>query len=141
MNIDVLISLYNELQREGIFVFEYSQKTTKAVTIRNKRGYGIFIDTDRIETAKEELSVLAHEYGHCASGATHAVNSPLDLIEKHEYKADKYASHKLIEPNELKSAIENGCTEWWQLSERFGVTEEFLRRAVYIYQREGLLDG
>ena len=66
MNIDALISLYNELQRDGILVFECSQKSTKAVTIRNQLGCGIFIDTNHIETVAEELSALAHEYGHCA---------------------------------------------------------------------------
>lgn len=140
MNIDALISLYNELQRDGILVFECSQKSTKAVTIRNQLGCGIFIDTNHIETVAEELSVLAHEYGHCATGATHTVCSPLDLIEKHEYKADKFASHRLLDPVEMKKAISEGYTEVWQLAERFGVTEDFIRRADYIYRCEGLIE-
>lgn len=139
MNINTLLSLYNELQRDGILVFEHSQKSTKAVTIRNQLGCGIFIDTSHIETAAEELSILAHEYGHCATGATHAVYSPLDLIEKHEYKADKFAAHRLIDPVEMKKAIADGYTEVWQLAERFGVTEDFIRRTDYIYRCEGLI--
>ena len=139
MNINTLLSLYNELQRDGILIFEHSQKSTKAVTIRNQLGYGIFIDTNHIETVAEELSILAHEYGHCATGATHAVCSPLDLIEKHEYKGDKFAAHRLIDPIEMKKAIADGCTEVWQLAERFGVTEDFIRRADYIYRCEGLI--
>lgn len=140
MNIDVLLSLYNTLQREGILVFEYSQNDSKAVTIRNASGYGIFIDTDHIETAAEELSILVHEYGHCATGATHAVCSPLDLIEKHEYKADKWAAHYLLPPDKLKEAMEEGYTEAWELAERLDVTEDFVRRTAYIYQREGLIE-
>lgn len=139
MNTNTLLSLYNELQRDGILVFEHPQKSTKAVTIRNPLGYGIFIDTNHIETAAEELSILAHEYGHCATCATHAICSPLDLIEKHEYKADKFAAHRLIDPAEMKKAIANGYTEVWQLAERFGVTEDFLQRTMYIYQCEGLI--
>ena len=139
MSINALLALYDEIQESGIFIFEYSAKDTKAVTIRNLLGYGIFMDTNRMETSTEELCVLAHEYGHCATGATHAVSSPLDLIEKHEYKADKYASHRLIDPDELCQATEGGCTEAWELAERFHVTEDFLRRAVYIYRCEGLL--
>ena len=76
MSIDALLALYNALQENGILVFEYPQKGSKAVTIRNAFGYGIFLDTGHMETAAEELSVLAHEYGHCATGATHAVSSP-----------------------------------------------------------------
>lgn len=139
MSINALLSLYDELQEKGILVFEYSLESTKAVTIRNAWGYGIFMDTNQTETSTEELCVLAHEYGHCATGATHAVSSPLDLIEKHEYKADKWAAHKLIDPDKLRQATEGGCTEPWQLAEQFHVTEDFLRRAVYIYQCEGVL--
>lgn len=139
MSINTLLALYDELQEKGVLVFEYSSKDTKAVTVGNAWGYGIFMDTNHIDTSTEELCVLAHEYGHCATGATHAVSSPLDLIEKHEYKADKFASHKLIDPDELRKAVEKGYTEPWQLAEKFDVTEDFLRRALYIYQREELL--
>ena len=140
MSIDALLALYNALQENGILVFEYPQKDSKAVTIRNVFGYGIFLDTGHMETAAEELSVLAHEYGHCATGATHAVSSPLDLIDQHEYKADKWAAHYLIPPDKLRQAVEEGYTEPWELAERLNVTEDFIRRAVYIYQCEGLIE-
>ena len=140
MSINALLSLYDDLQGNGILVFEYSLKDTKAVTIRNPFGYGIFLDTNHIETSTEELCVLAHEYGHCATGATHAVSSPLDLIEKHEYRADKWSVHYLLPPDDLQEALDDGYTETWELAERFGVTEAFLRRAVYIYQCEELID-
>lgn len=140
MSIDALLALYNALQENGILVFEYSQKDSKAVTIRNAFGYGIFLDIGHMETAAEELSVLAHEYGHCATGATHALSSPLDLIDQHEYKADKWAAHYLIPPDKLRQAVEEGYTEPWELAERLNVTEDFLRRTVYIYQCEGLIE-
>lgn len=140
MSVDALLALYDVLQKNGILVFDYSQKDSKAVTIQNVSGYGIFLDTEHIETAAEELSVLAHEYGHCVTGATHAVCSPLDLIEKHEYKADKWAAHYLIPPDKLRQAVEEGYTEPWELAERLNVTEDFIRRAVYIYQCEGLIE-
>lgn len=140
MSVDALLALYDVLQKNGVLVLDYSQKNSKAITIRNSSGYGIFLDTDRMETAAEEVSVLAHEYGHCATGATHAVCSPLDLIEKHEYKADKWAAHYLIPLDKLRQAVEEGYTEPWELAERLNVTEDFIRRAVYIYQCEGLID-
>lgn len=140
MGMNILLSLYRELQREGILVFEYTQRESKAVTVGNSSGYGIFLDSTRFETAAEELSVLAHEFGHCATGATHAVGSPLDLIEKHEYKADKWAAHRLLPPDKLREAADAGVTETWELAERFGVTEAFVRRTLYIYQCEGVLD-
>lgn len=134
-----LLGLYSQLEKDGIAVFDYPVEIADATTIYMNKRYAIFIDLNQYQTAAEEFSALAHEYGHCATGATHAVYSPLDLIEKHEYKADKFAAHRLIDPAEMKKAIADGYTEVWQLAERFGVTEDFIRRTDYIYRCEGLI--
>ena len=34
---------------------------------------------------------------------------------------------------DLDAAIAGGCTELWELAERFGVTEEFIKKAVCYY--------
>ena len=34
---------------------------------------------------------------------------------------------------ELDNAIAEGCTEVWELADRFGVTEEFIRKTVCYY--------
>lgn len=91
------------------------------------------MDFGNIHSSAEELVVVAHEGGHISTGATHKVNSPYDLIEKHEYKADKWAVQKLIPEEELDEAVASGCTELWQLAEHFAVTEEFMRKAVCWY--------
>lgn len=135
-----LARLYGELEREGVAVWEYPVVFADAATICLNGRYAIFLDMERLDSAAQELSVLAHETGHCATGATHAVSSPLDLIERHEYKADKWASHRLIPWEALRQALDEGCTEGWQLAERFGVTEGFVERALYIYRCEGLLE-
>lgn len=134
-----LLSLYSRLEEEDIAVFDYPVEIADASTIYLNKQYAIFIDINQYQTAAEEFSALAHEYGHCATGATHAVSSPLDLIEKHEYKADKRAAHDFLDPDELRQAVEEGYTEPWELAERLSVTEEFIKRALYIYQCEGLL--
>ncbi len=135
-----LYQLYDEMSQKGLRLFDWKLTEDKAATINMDGNYAVFIDTRKIHTIAEETCTVAHEYGHCITGATHAVSSPLDLIEKHEYKADKYASYRLIDPDELRQAVEEGYTEPWELAERFHVTEDFLRRAVYIYQCEGLID-
>ena len=38
-----------------------------------------------------------------------------------------------LSAEELDDAVAEGCTELWSLAERFGVTEEFMRRAVCWY--------
>lgn len=82
---------------------------------------------------------LAHELGHCETGSFYCVYAAADVRGRHEYKADKWAAHKLIDPNKLRQAAADGYIEAWQLAEQLGVTEDFLRRTVYIYQCEGLL--
>lgn len=134
-----LYQLYDEMSQKGLRLFDWKLTEDKAATINMDGNYAVFIDTRKIHTIAEETCTVAHEYGHCATGATHAVCSPLDLIEKHEYKADKWAAHKLIDPNKLRQAAADGYIEAWQLAEQFHVTEDFLRRVVYIYQCEGLL--
>lgn len=132
-----LFMLYKAMYDEGIHLYDYRLEGEKAVTIAMEQQYGVFIDTRAIETVSEETTLIAHELGHCVTGSTHSVSSPLDLIEKHEYKADKYAVHTLITADELVEAIRAGYTETWQLAEYFGVTEAFIRRTTYIYQCEG----
>lgn len=134
-----LLGLYSQLEKDGIAVFDYPVEIADASTIYLNKRYAIFIDINQYQTVAEEFSALAHEYGHCATGATHAVCSPLDLIEKHEYRADKWAVHHLIPPDKLRQAVEEGYTEPWELAERLDVTEDFLHRAVYIYKCEGLI--
>ena len=134
-----LLGLYSQLERDGIAVFDYPVEIDDAVTICLNKRYAIFIDITGYETVSEEIVALAHEYGHCATGATHTVSSPLDLVSRHEYKADKWAAYRLVPPDELLKALKGGCTEPWELAERFSVTEDFIRRAEYIYRCGGII--
>ena len=97
------------------------------------------MDFDNIPTRAEELVVIAHEGGHCSTGATHRVSSPYDLVEKHEYKAWKWAIQRLIPEEELDAAVGSGLTEAWELAEHFQVTEPFLRRAVAYYRSQKMI--
>lgn len=128
-----IISLYNELNRAGVRFYHWNMEEDRAATIELGGRYGVFMDFGNIHSSAEELVVVAHEGGHISTGATHKVNSPYDLIEKHEYKADKWAVQKLIPEEELDEAVASGCTELWQLAEHFAVTEEFMRKAVCWY--------
>ena len=58
------------------------------------------------------------------------------MRERHEYRADKWAVHALLPRQELERAVKEGCTEVWELAERFGLTEDFIRRAAYVYRCE-----
>ncbi len=134
-----LLDLFEQLYYHDIRLFTCPIPEGKAVTIELSGIYGIFLDPDKLESSAEELCVTAHELGHCMTGATHRVSSSLDIIERHEYKADKYAVHRILPFAQLQQALNAGYTESWQLAEYFGVTEPFLLRALDIYRREGYL--
>ena len=108
---------------------------TRAVTIRlNADGaFGIFLDRARLPCRRDEYSVLLHESGHVATGATHAVSSPFDLVQKHEYSADKWAAQAAVTADELDEAVAAGHTELWDLAEHFGVSEALMRKIVCLY--------
>lgn len=127
------------LSGEGVYLFDrqlpFQNGDTHAVTIRlGGDVWGIFLDGGALDTGAKELSACLHEAGHYATGTTHALCSPFDLVAKHEYKADKWAVQRLVSAQELEqAAAAEGCTELWQLAERFGVTEELMRKAVCWY--------
>ena len=133
--------LYNEMIDNGILLFDYKQNGSPAATICMDGTYGVFLDSSILDTVAKERTVVAHECGHCFTGATHIIYSPYDVIEKHEYKANKWAAHRLVPPDELAQALQSGCTEPWQLAECFGVTEAFIQKVLCIYTREQLLPG
>lgn len=131
------------LDDEGVFLFDrqlpFHNGDSHAVTIRlNGDVWGIFLDGGRLRTSAEEKSAVLHEAGHYATGATHAVDSPFDLVAKHEWKADKWAVQRALSAEELDEAVAEGCTELWQLAEHFNVTEEFMRKAVCWYTHGNL---
>lgn len=139
-----LDNLYQWLQNEGVILFDrqlpFSGKNTKALTIRLKSHdvWGIFLDGGRLESRAEEKSAALHEGGHYATGTTHEVCSPYDLVSKHEYKADKWAVQRALSADELDEAVAAGHTELWDLAEHFGVTEEFMKKAFCWYTKGNL---
>ena len=135
---DKIIPLYDELNRLGVRFYHWNMDDLAATTIEMDGQYGIFMDFDNIETSAQELVIVAHEGGHISTGATHRVGSPYDLVEKHEYKADKWAVERLISEEELDQAVADGCTELWQLADHFGVTETFMKKAVCWYTHGNL---
>ncbi|MCL2672613.1 MAG: ImmA/IrrE family metallo-endopeptidase [Clostridiales bacterium] len=99
----------------------------------------IAIDRSRMETPAREKVVTTHELGHINTGSFYSVITKCDIKEKHEYRADKWAAHKLMPFSEIQEALRSGVRNDWEMAEFFGVTEKFVARAMDIYQREGLL--
>lgn len=114
----------------GIEIDYFSMRDTKSLAM--PQGW-IALDTDRIENTIEAKICLAHEMGHIETNSFYNVHSPLDVRQKHENRANKWAIKHLITEEELDEAVANGHTEIWDLADYFDVTEDFMRKVVCLY--------
>ena len=98
----------------------------------------VAIDPLKLSSSTDEKLKLSHELGHCITGSFYNEFATCDVRKKHENRADKWAVEQLIPVNELDEAIALGYTEMWDLSDYFGVTEDFMRKAVCWYTHGNL---
>ncbi len=105
----------------------------KAVTIESGGKYGIFLDSQQIDTQGEYRQILCHELGHCATGTTHGPASPWDLVARHEERANRWAYERLLPPDAIRQALCQGEQTLWQLSEYFSLPQEFVQHALDYY--------
>ena len=128
-------TLYRDARQLDAGIYPYSIGFAGAATIEMGGRYGVFVDFEKLGSLAEYKAALAHELGHCATGCTHRVSSPYDLICRHEYKADRWAIQRYLPFEALQQAIWDGCAEPWQLAEQFGLPEKAVRRALHYYTR------
>lgn len=137
-----LIELYEQLQKSGAYFFEFDfspgSPDKKSAVIAEDDEFAVFLDPARVESTAEEIELIAHECGHVETGTTHSVCSPTDLIAKHEFKANKWAVHKILPEHEIRQAINDGCYELWEIAEYVDRTEQFVRMALNMYRLEGI---
>ncbi len=102
-------------------------------------GYCIIaIDPKKVKSLRDYKVKAAHELGHCITGAFYDENCPVIPRGRCERRAEKWAVRNTVSPKKLKAALKDGLTEVWQLAEHFGVTEEFMVKALKYY---GLWSG
>lgn len=122
-------------ENKEVTIYALTLEKREALSMMDSDGNCyIAIDPLRVVSSADGKTKLAHELGHCVMGAFYNVYTTLDIRQKHENTADKWAIKKLIPEEELNAAVKEGCTEMWQLAEYFGVTEPFIRKAVSLYK-------
>lgn len=131
--------LYEIAEENGTDIICCDLPETCSVSVITSTGRCcIGIDPFEIETTAEERVHLAHEIGHCETFAFYNAYSPLEIREKQEMKADRWAVSTLVPVWELTEALKRGINEIWDLAEYFDVTEEFIKKAIRIYQLKGI---
>lgn len=127
--------LRNFAEDRDILVIDGNLKNEqKSISMIDTRSLdcAIVVDLNKINTCAEETVIMAHELGHCETGAFYNEKT-LELRSRMEYRADKWAIKKLVPENELIDAFENGVSEIWELAEHFNVTEDFMIKVCEFY--------
>lgn len=129
-----LDSLYKIAEKQNIDIYATNLPLTQSVSIMddNLNCY-IGIDYSLTKNSADEKTKLAHELGHCVKGAFYNRHSKLDLVSKHEYSADKWACENLLPKDEMLAAFKQGYVEVWQIAEYFEVTENLVKKALWIH--------
>ena len=129
-----LSALYDLAAKQNIPILSFPLEKTGSLSHMDDRGHCfIGMDPQLRDGAVQERVHLGHELGHCVTGSFYNIHAAVDCRRRHENRADKWAVEQLLPVEALDDAIAEGCTELWQLADRFGVTEEFVRKAVCWY--------
>ena len=128
-----LCEVYDDARKAGARIYAYPIGFADAATIEFDGSYGIFVDVARARNWRQLSWQLAHEVGHCATGCTHKVSSPYDLIARHEYKADRWAITRYLGVEQLRRAMAEGYTEPWQLAEYFNLPQKAVEQALHYW--------
>ena len=131
--------VYTKIQNNNIKILPCNLKGIKSVSVEANNKYGIFINHNEIADSDEEFLIATHEYGHCVTGSTHPLYSPLDIVCKHEYRADRKAVLEFLPIDKIKSAIKDGCRTTYEFSVYLDIPESFIIKALQHYSAMDLV--
>lgn len=130
--------LIQTAQEAGITIEYCSLPLTESITVQDDEGDIILIDYSLMNEGANARVHLAHEVGHSKTGAFYNIYSVLDIRQKHENRADKWAITHLISVGDLDEAVAEGYTDLWSLAEHFNVTVGFMQKVVCWYTHGNL---
>ena len=126
--------LYAQAAQQNIPVLRYPMARCGSMSLMMPDGACYIGMDDRVaDGGIQERVHLGHELGHCVTGSFYNIHAAVDCRRRHENRADKWAIEQLLPVEALDDAIAEGCTEVWELADRFQVTEEFVKKAVCWY--------
>lgn len=134
-----LSDFYDYCRENQVDVIPYAGCPQPAATIRDGGFYAVFLDFTQIRSTRLLRGICCHEMGHIATGALHKVDSPFELVERSEYRANRWSAHRYLTQAQFREAFAAGYTELWQLAEYFDLPEADIQKAlVYWTQRKGI---
>ena len=130
---------YDYCKSNQVDVIPYFGCPQPGATIRDQDFYAVFLDFSKIRSTRLLRGVCCHELGHAATGALHKVDSPFELAERSEYRADRWAAEHFLPAEDFQAAFQCGYTELWQLAEYFDMPESDVQKALFYWRdRKGI---
>lgn len=130
---------YHFCKENNVDVIPYAGCPQAGATIRDQGFYAVFLDFSKIRSTRLLRGVCCHEMGHVATGALHKVDSPFELAERSEYRANRWMAQTYLTPELFQEGIDAGCREFWQMAEFFDLPEADVRTAyTYWTERKGI---
>ena len=125
-----IADFYAYCRAHDVDVIPYFGCPQPAATMRDGDFYAVFLDFGKIRSTRLLRGVFCHELGHIATGALHKVDSPYELVERSEYRANRWMAEQYLPEAEFRVAFAAGYTEPWQLAEYFDMPERDVRAAL-----------
>lgn len=135
-----MVDLFKIADDQGIEVVYSSLPKVLSASAQCGESCMVGLDYSLLWGGVAEREHLAHELGHCCSGAFYNLYSPHDIRAKHEARANRWAIRQLVPPRDIVAALEHGCCEAWQMAEYIGVSPELLSNALELYREESFRD-
>ena len=134
-----LSDFYGYCRANQVDVIPFAGCPCPGATVRDGIYMAVFLDFTQIRSTRLLRGVCCHEMGHVATGALHKVDSPYELAERSEYRANRWCAQHYLSQEDFREAFEAGYTEPWQLAEFFDMPERDVRSALtYWTQRRGV---
>ena len=134
-----LSDFYGFCRANQVDVIPFAGCPCPGATVRDGIYMAVFLDFTQIRSTRLLRGVCCHEMGHVATGALHKVDSPFELAERSEYRANRWCAQHYLSQEDFREAFEAGYTEPWQLAEFFDMPERDVRSAlIYWTERRGV---
>lgn len=124
--------LYTIASENGITVDNIKLQKNKSLSVRIQNRDYIGIDENAMQNTADARTHLAHELGHCMTGAFYNIGADIITRRKAEYKAEKWAVLKCVPKVELSVLLKQGYSNY-ELAEHFGISETLIKTAIKFY--------
>ncbi len=131
---------YDYCKKNQVDVIPFDGCPQPGATVRDQGCYAVFLDFTKIRSTRLLRGVCYHELGHAATGALHKVDSPYELVERSEYRANRWSTERYLPQEEFRAAFAAGYTELWQLAEYFDMPERDIQKALTFWTEHRGID-